>query len=198
MGNALKKKVGPFPVWLLAVVGIIVAWWLYRRASGASGSSGAAVQTQTTSAQAPASPLGDATQAGAPADTGQTTSDLIAALGGEREDLLGALLATQQNVADLATAQISYAQAQTSMGSFNTQTQPAVASDPGGGNTPIYVYVAPTVNPASAASHPAVTTVTGAKQTGASTRYYTYKRDVPLGQNQTVHFLTNRGYFAYG
>lgn len=193
----LKKKLGPLPVWLWAVLGIGAAWFLYRRASGASGSSGAAVQTQQTTAATPAASMGQVTQAGSPADTGQTTSDLVSALGGERQDLLGALLATQSNVSALAQSQIDYARSQTSLGSFNTQTQAAVAAQPGGSMAPVYVYVSPSVSPAASLA-PAVTTVTGAKQTGAATRYFTFKRDVPTGPGQTIHFQHGRGYFAYG
>lgn len=194
--NGLTKKLGPLPIWAWAVAGLAVGYLLYRHFSSVGG--GSPTPEQTVAQQGPSPSLMGATpSAGAPQDTGAATSDLLSSLGGERQDLLGALLQTQQDVVGLANAQIAYAQTNTSLGSFNTQTQPAVASDPGGGNTPVYVYLSPSVAP-SQSLKPATTTVTGAKQTGASTRYYTYKRDVPLGSGQTVHFTSGRGYYAYG
>jgi hypothetical protein len=194
-GSFLTKKVGPVPAWLLLVGLALGGWWLYRRYSGASGSSNAAVETQTTAAATPASSLGDTTQAGAPADTGQSTSDLVTALGGEQSSLLSELESVNQDVVGLASSQLNYASTQTSLGSFNTQTQPAAGTQPGGSNAPVIQYLAPAAVAPQAGAGVTAAPVKATTST-TPTRFYTFKRDVPLASGQTVHFTTGRGYYA--
>lgn len=194
----LTRKVGPLPLWAWVAGGLVVGYLLYKHFAGTLGaSSGAQVQEQQTSAATPDSSMGIAPSAGAPADTGQTTSDYITALGGQQSSLLAAVEQANQDIVGLAQSQISYAQTQTSLGSFSTQTQPVASQAPGGSNAPVIDYVMPQVV-TTPAQMPAAATPSKAKQTAAATRYYTYKRDVPLGKNQTVHFTAGRGYYAYG
>lgn len=199
----LRQKVGPFPLWLWLIAGAIVGWIVYRHVKGSSGSSGQAVQTQQILPQtSDQSALGSATQAGSPSDSGQTTADFLQALGAENTNLLSALETTQTNVIGLAQSQIAAAQTQTSLGSFNQNTQPVAGVEPNS-NAPQVVYVMPQVasspNPTPAVSPTPAPTI---KSTVTSTikpsvtRYYTYKRDVPLGPGQTVHFTSGRGYYA--
>lgn len=198
-GNALTRKLGPLPVWAWTAIGLAVGYVVYKHFTGQSGSGGQAQETQTVAAASPASSLGAAPSAGTSTDTATGASsstdfsDIVDALGGQQAALFGAIEQSNQDVISLAAQQISYAQANTNMGSFQTQTQPAAATQPGGSNAPIMAYVAPSVATSTA---PPAATVKVATKAPAPTRFYTYKRDVPLGPNQTVHFTTGRGYYA--
>jgi hypothetical protein len=141
--NGLTRKLGPLPVWAWAGIGLLAGWYLYRRYTGASGSSGAAVQSQQVAAATPDTSMGASPSAGSPAGNDQTTSDLISSLGGENASLISAFTQVNSDVAGLAASQIAYAQTNSSMGSFNTQTQPAAAPQPGGSNAPLIYYMAP-------------------------------------------------------
>jgi hypothetical protein len=194
--NALTRKVGPLPVWAWAVIVAVVGYVLYRRFSS---SSSAATQltssaTPQQTAASPDSSLGLSPSAGSPSDTGQTTSDLVTALGGQQSNLLAALEAVNQDVVGLAQSQLASLQTQTTAGSFQTQTDASVASQPGGANAPIVYYLSPTV--ANTPTTPAPTNAVVTSAQTKPTRYYTYKSSVPLAHGQTVHFLTGKGYYA--
>lgn len=199
----LAKKAGPVPVWLLLVGLAGAGYWLYRRYQ--SGASSAITATDSSTVASPAASLGLAPSTGTSTDTGTTstgsadtssaTPDLVSALGGQQASLLSELEQVNQDVVGLATSQLNYAQTQTTLGSFNTQTQPAAGSQPGGSNAPVVYYMAPNaVAPQPGAGPAAAAPVKAA--TSTPTRYYTYKRDVPLAGGQTVHFVSGRGYFA--
>lgn len=195
--GSISKKLGPFPRWVWLLLGLLVAVFVFRRMRGGSGGSVQATPTQSLVTSSPDAQMGAVPSAGAPGDTGQTTSDLVSALGGQQASLLQALEAQSQDVLALAQSQIAAAQTQTSLGSFNTQTQPATAPQPGGSNAPAIVYVSPTVytSPGGSASPPSPAPVK-ASSTSTPTKFYTYKRDVKLASGQTVHFRSGRGYYA--
>lgn len=197
--GSLSKKLGPLPRWAWLLIGLVVAFVVYRKVHG-SGGGAASVQTQpgqTLVTSSPDAQMGAVPSAGSPADTGQSTSDLVSALGGQQASLLSALEAANQDVLALAQSQIATAQTQTSLGSFNTQTQPATAPQPGGSNAPAIVYVSPTVYTSpGGSSSPASAAPVKASSTSTPTKFYTYKRDVRLGPGQTVHFRSGRGYYA--
>jgi hypothetical protein len=135
----------------------------------------------------PDTSTGSVPTAGSPDDTGQTTSDLLTALGGQQSNLLSAFEAANQDIVGLAQSQITAAQQQGLSPSTITETQPTVAAQPGGSLAPIIQYVSPTaVSP----------TTTAKPQTSSIARYYTYKTQVPLAKGQTVHFTPGRGYYA--
>lgn len=201
-GSGLTRKVGPLPLWAWLAVAAVVGFVLFRRVGkGSSSGVGPALDNQAPASSSAGvadmgGSLGLAPSAGSPGDTGVTTSDYIAALGGERQDLLGAITAANADVLGLAQSQIAAAQTQTALGSFNTQTQPAVGVEPNS-NTPQIVYVQPQVVTTPAQRPPATTAPVKAMPTVTTpSRYYTYKRDVPLGRGQTVHFAAGRGYYA--
>ncbi len=195
-GSALTRKLGPLPVWAWAAAGLVLGYIVYRHFTGSSGSGGQAQETQTVRSTSPAAALGAATSAGAPSDTGQTTSDYIAALGAQNSSLLQSLEALSSDVAGLAASQISYAQANTNLGSFSTQTGYGVGDMPGGANAPTVTHVAPSV--AGTAGAPAAVHVAAKPAKPAPSRYFTYKRDVKLSPGQSIHFTAGRGYYAYG
>lgn len=195
-GSGLGKKVGPLPLWAWALGSAILLYVAYRYMSGQSGSGGAAQQTQTVSSQTPSDATGLASQPGAPADSGQLTSDYLAALGSQQGSLLQSFEAQNQDVLALAEAQLSAAAGNPAVSPSSTsETQPVGGSQPGGSNAPTIYYVSPQALNPTGSKPAATTTVAKPKQTVVS-RYYTYKRDVPLGPGQTVHFLSGRGYFA--
>lgn len=191
--SPLKNK----KVLIVGAVVLLVGWYLYKRYSNSAASVAATTTPAGTAAAAvdPNASLGASPSAGAPAANDQTTSDLISSLGGENASLIAALTQVDQNVSDLASSQIAYAQTNTNMGSFNTQTQPAAASQPGGSNAPVIYYMAPSAVAPQAGTGPAAAApVKAPNQT--PTRYFSYKRDVPLASGQTVHFTSGRGYYA--
>lgn len=199
----LRRKVGPFPLWLLLLVAAAVAYYLYRRHTNQAGSNAVATQSLVTSSATPSEATGLVPSAGAPAtsssagDTGQSTSDLVSALGGQQASLLQALEATQQNLIELAGMQIAAAQQSPQISpSSTTETQPYTVPQPGGSNAPQVYYLAPNVSGAPSSSAPAPTTAPKPAAKVTPLRYYTYKSQVPLGPNQTVHFTTGRGYYA--
>jgi hypothetical protein len=192
-GSGLSKKVLGMPLWLLAILGLVAGYLLYRYAAGSLGGSSnvAQVNSGATSTSSPTtSPdtsTGSVPTAGSPDDTGQTTSDLLTALGGQQSNLLSAFEAANQDVVGLAQSQITAAQQQGLSPSTITETQPTVAPQPGGSGASIIQYVSPTaVSP----------TTTAKPQTSSIARYYTYKTQVPLAAGQTVHFTPGRGYYA--
>jgi hypothetical protein len=193
--NGLTRKVGPLPLWAWVGGGLLLAYLGYRLLSGRSGSSGPAQQTQTVASQTPSDATGLTTSAGAPADTGQTTSDFLGALGAENANLLQAVEAKNQDVLALAQSQLAAAQSNPQVSPSSTsETQPVTGTQPGGPNAPVYVFVSPQAL-APAASKPPTAGVLKPQPQPVG-RYYTYKRDVPLGPGQTVHFTSGRGYYA--
>lgn len=195
--NALTRKLGPLPVWAWALIALVAGYFVLRRFS--PGSSGATALTSSatpaTTAASPDSSLGLTTTAGSPGDTGQTTSDLVSALGGQQSSLLAALESANQDVVSLAQSQLSALQSQTTAGSFQTQTDAGVGSQPGGSNAPTYVYLSPTVA-GTVTAPPAASMATVRSTQTKPIRYYTYKTQVPLAPGQSVHFTTGRGYYA--
>lgn len=142
----LTRKIGPLPLWAWALIVLVVGYFLYKRFA-ATGSTQSASVPQNTSqpAQDSSGSTGLAPTAGSPTDTGQTTSDLVSALGGQQASLLAALEQANQDVVGLAQSQISALQQGTTAGPFQTQTQPLVGSQPGGSNAPVMAFVSPTV-----------------------------------------------------
>jgi hypothetical protein len=166
-GSGLTKKLGPLPLWAWASIGLLAGWYLYKRYSASAALTAAQVTPAATAAAAtPDTSLGTSASAGAPTATDQTTSDLISSLGGENASLISALTQVNQNVSDLASSQIAYASTNTSLGAFNTQTQPAVASQPGGSNAPVMQYMAPNVVAPQAGPGPAAVTATKSSAAG--------------------------------
>jgi hypothetical protein len=194
--GGLTRKVGPLPLWAWLAGGLVLAYVGYRFLTGSSGSSGPSQQTQTVASQTPPDATGLTTSAGAPADNGQTTQDFLGALGVENSSLLQALEAQNQDVLALAQSQLAAAQGNPAISPSSTsETQPATSTQPGGPNAPMIFYVSPqAVVPTS--SKPAAATVVKPAKQPVSARYFTYKRDVPLGPGQTVHFQSGRGYYA--
>ncbi len=192
--NALTRKVGPLPVWAWALIVAVVGYVVYKRFAQ-TGSSGATVPVGASQPATDSSgSLGLTTTAGSPADTGQTTSDLVSALGGQQASLLSALEAQSQDVLALAQSQINAVQTQTSLGSFQTETQPVATTIPGTGNAPAISYVNPTVANTTSTPTGAIATVTSAVT--KPLRYYTYRAQVPLAHGQSIHFTSGRGYYA--
>jgi len=88
----LSKKLGPLPVWAWGIIGVVTVYVLYRYAAGTFGSSGAAQETQQVrNVSSPGQAVGLNPQAGSPQDTGQTTQDLMTALGAQQSVLFDAL-----------------------------------------------------------------------------------------------------------
>lgn len=195
-GGGLGRKFGPLPLWAWLGGGLLLAYVGYRFLTGSSGSGGAAQQTQTVSSQTPASATGLVPTAGSSGDTGQTSSDLLSALGSQQASLLQAFEAQNQDVLGLAQSQIAAAQSMPQISPSSTsETQPVSASQPGGANAPIVYYVSPQALAPTSSAPAAAQTATKAKPPTVS-RYFTYKRDVPLGPGQSVHFQAGRGYYA--
>lgn len=160
-GSGLGRKVGPLPLWAWVLVGIVGGYFALKliRGGSSSGASAATDNQSSASSPSPSSSMGVAPSAGSPSDTGTATSDLLSSFGSQQESLLSALEAANQDVVGLAQAQIQYAQTQTSMGSFQTQTQPLVATDPYA-NAPQYVYVQPSAVTAAPSAPPAASVAT--------------------------------------
>jgi hypothetical protein len=195
-GSGLGRKLGPLPLWAWLAGGLVLGYIGWRYLTGSSGSSGPAQQLQTTAAQTPAAATGNLPTAGSPADTGQTTSDLVSALGGQQANLLQAFEAQNQDVLALAQSQIAAAQANPQISPSSTsETQPQMSLQPGGANVPTITFVSPQAL-APVASQPAAATTVKPKPQPVVSQYYTYKRDVPLKGGQTVHYTPSRGYYA--
>jgi hypothetical protein len=196
-GSGLTRKLGPLPLWAWALIGLAGGYFLYKRMAGTGGPSAVASQAAQTSAETAPSSTGLTGSAGSPSDTGQMSSDLISALGGQQATILQELEATNQDVLGLAASQISAAQANGVSPSSTTETQPVTGQQPGGSNSPTYYFLSPSLSGAPAASKPATTaSVAPQPKPGVATKYFTYKRDVPLAGGQTVHFTSGRGYYA--
>lgn len=197
-GGMLTRKVGPLPLWVWGLLVVAVVYLLYRRLSSSPSGTAQAAQIPTIASSTPDTSLGNVPTAGSPSDTGATSSDLLTALGGQQSSLLQALEAQNQDVLGLAQSQIAALQSQTTTGPFNTQTQPAAGSQPGGSNAPLIVYVSPTV--ANTPTSPAVKSSTPAQtRSTIATKYYTYKRDALAaagGNAGNVHFSSGRGYYV--
>jgi hypothetical protein len=197
---AAKKK-GKLPVWAWAILGVVLLYFAYRFLSSGSLSALSSPSASTTSSTAPTDTTtssdgstGLTPSAGSPTDSGQLSSDLVSALGGQQASLLSALETQNQDVLGLAQSQIAAAQANGTSPSTTSETQPVNGQQPGGSNAPVVTYVSPqALAPTSSKPPPAQKATVKAP---AATRYYTYKRDVPLASGQTVHFLTGRGYYA--
>ncbi len=108
MPNLLTQKMGPLPRWAWGLILLVVGYVLYRYASGSFGSSARAQETQLIPTGS-ASPLGLNPSAGSPGDTGQTTQDLLGALGTQQASLLASLSEQRQAVMDFTTAQANQA-----------------------------------------------------------------------------------------
>jgi hypothetical protein len=175
-GKGLTKKVGPFPVYVYLIgVGIVVLYLYYRHrnSSGQSvaTSAGGYVQPQPASG-VDVVPSGNAnTTTG---DTGTSSSQPV--------DFPNDY-ATQT---DLASA----------IDTINNDTVAAIAG---------ITFPQPTVNitvptgPGSPVSKTTTASKTAAKTAAAvktPTRYYTYKKNVPLRKGQTLHFTSGKGYYA--
>lgn len=198
-GGGLGKKVGPLPLWAWVIGGVLLLYVAYRFMTGSSGSSGSAVQTQTTQASTPSDATGLVPTAGSAGDTGQTTSDLVSALGGQQQSLLDALEAKNQDVLALAQSQINAAQGNPQVSpSSTTETLPMTGQQPGGSNSPIYVYVSPSATSPNS-STPNTTNAPKTSTPPAPSRYYTYKSDAlkaAKGVQTNVHFKTGYGYYV--
>jgi hypothetical protein len=194
--GGLGRKLGPLPLWAWLAGGLVLGYIGWRYLTGSSGSAGPAQQTQTTAAQTPVSATGNLPTAGSPADTGQTTSDLVSALGGQQANLLQAFEAQNQDVLALAQSQIAAAQQSPQISPSSTsETQQVASQQPGGANVPIITFVSPQAL-APVSSQPAAATTVKPKPQPVVSQYYTYKRDVPLKSGQTVHYTPGRGYYA--
>lgn len=191
--GGLTRKLGPLPVWAWALIVLVLGYVFYKRFSSSSSPATAQTSSAKQPQADPGSALGLTPSAGSPSDTGQSTSDLVTALGGQQASLLAALETQTQDVLSLAQSQIYAAQTQTSLGSFQTETQAQVAAIPGTGNAPAISYVSPSV-----VNTPTVPAGSSAKVTSppAALHYYTYKTSVPLRPGQSVHFTSGRGYYA--
>lgn len=186
-----KGKILGMPVWLVIVLGVVLLYVVYRLfVSGSGGTAGttSVAQENTPSTNDQPASTGAVTTAGSPGDTGQSTSDLLTALGGQQSNLLDALATQESDVVGLAQSQLTAAQQQGLSPSTTTQTQPLLTSQPGGSFAPIISYASPTAVAPTQTAKPAVVS--------SPTHYYTFKNQVPLKQGQTLHYTKGRGYYA--
>ncbi len=200
--SGLKKKVGPLPLygWVLIVLAVAAYFLFFRK--GTVGSSTAPETSASIPVQSSADQsAGLVPSAGAPSDSGSSTSDLLNAYGAETANLTGALLQTQANVVALAQAQQGSLFAGTAVPSNSTADGSLVGSQPGGANAPTFNFSFPGITntatkPVAAAAKTTVSAASTAKKAATPIKYQTYKRDVVLKPGQTVHFTTGRGYYA--
>lgn len=199
--SGLKRKVGPLPLYAWVVVAVLlVGYFLFFRKGSA-----AAQTAPETAADIPVQSAADQAtglvpSAGSSADTGSSTSDLLAAYGAENSNLTGALLQTQQNVIALAQAQQSALAATTAVVPNEHSDFAQIIPQPGGPNAPMISYPSPATSTVTKPVVKAATTVKSAGSTAKTAatpvKYQTYKRDVVLKAGQTVHFKTGSGYYA--
>jgi hypothetical protein len=187
----LRRKIGPLPLWAWLGIAAVLGYLLYRHFSS-GGTASQIVQTTPqpvnagTASTVPTTDLGGATSAGAPADTGATTSDYLSTLGAQNDTLVSALLTQEQDVAANAQAQLAALSSTTTAGSFQTQTQPTIATEPNSG-APIVGYVAPSVAagtstpaPAAAATKSSAASSTGGQPFGGVVSHRTLKNGAIL------------------
>lgn len=203
-GSGLKKKIGPLPLFAWVVVAVLlVGYFLFFRKGSASAqtapSTAADIPVQSTADQS----AGLVPSAGSSADSGSSTSDLLAAYGAENSNLTGALLQTQQNVVALATSQQNALASTSAVNSSDTSNGVIASTQPGGSNAPSFSFSFPNITSTDTVAKPAAKTAATVKSAGSTAKtaatpvkYQTYKRDVVLKQGQTVHFRTGSGYYA--
>lgn len=196
-GSGLGRKVGPLPLWALIVLGALAGWFILRRVGGQSSAT-----TGSAAAPAPSSYSSGADQGLVPAagsSGGASTGDLVSTLGGQQQSLIEGLISSEQNVVQLAQAQQSSLLTTTATAPVDTSGGAAVQPQPGGSNAPQFTFVFPRLpanTQASTAPASKVKTAPVAAKTSPATKYFTYKRQVPLKSGQTVHFAHGKGYYA--
>jgi hypothetical protein len=178
-GKGLSKKRGPFPTYVWAIIGaVIVLGYIYYRRKKNTSSTSAGSLDQTVIPSGVISPnQNDGASGGTTSDSG--SPNVFPSDYASQTDLATAVGAIEDNTAS-AIAAITF-----------PQPQPT-PSNP----TPVNVTL--TV-PTSKVSQSTTTSKTAAKKaaaTSAPTKYYTYKKNVPLKAGQSIHYTAKKGYYA--
>lgn len=209
MKGFLSRKVGPLPMWTWLALGTIVSWYVWKRMR--SGSAAAATTDLVPTAGTPGS-MGQVPSAGAPADNGAATADLLSAYGQQQSDLIAAL---GQQVSALSAASSTLASSAAQMSSFagaqgqgaaalDTSTAATTSPQPGGSNAPTFQFVFPNITGSTTATKPAVkgspkpAAKSKPKPVAPSTapKYETFQKNVKLKRGQKVHFRAGKGFYA--
>lgn len=171
-GKGLKKKFGPFPVYvyLLAVVAI-VGFIIYRKRQGSTSVAG----SQNQQVIPIAIPSGG--QSGQGVTTGTSST------GGTD---------TTPTPVEFPTDYVTQTDFQSGIDQLDTDFSKAVASIT---FPPPNITITP---PAVTVINQTAKSKTAAKKAvpAVQTRYYTYKKNVPLKPGQKIHFTKGKGYYA--
>lgn len=179
-GGLLKKKVGPLPLPVLVIVGLLGIFIIYKMRKPTSSTTGVD-STATVTPTTTVTPQ-QAASAGSPNGTSTFDPSQLAGLFPTdyvtQSDLQSQLDSLGSNVGSQIAA-ITFPPPQITV---NVPPPTAPASTPA-------------QTPAPAPQKPVGSTV---KNPVASTptKYFTYKKNVILSHGQTVHFTTGKGYYA--
>lgn len=186
--RTLKEKKGPLPVWAWALIVAVGAFLAYRRYAG-SATSPASSTTST--------PTGSAVSDQTPVTSGDTGSPPASGQGSAADNVNDTLLSQLSGLGssvDALTAAVQTTPAFSGAGGDFSGSSGAMVYDyppiSDTGSTSTGNGAVPATSTTPAVTHPA------AKVASTPTRYYTYKKNVPLAKGQALHFTTGKGYYA--
>lgn len=185
-GKGLSKKIGPFPLWSLIVIAVVLIGFIILR-KRSSGSTNATTDNASGFLSPNVQPIDNA-QAGQPSMNSAPASGLDQSTLDALTSAIGASQPTDYVTKTDLSGQLNDLQ-------DSLSADIASATFPGAGSSPLKTT---TTAAKPQASKP---TATPTKKTTASApkpavKYYTYKKDVPLKKGQTLHFTTGKGYYA--
>lgn len=187
-GKGLSKKIGPFPLWSLLAVGILLVLVIVMRRRSAN-----AATATTDNASGFLTPQGnvapiDNASAGQPSTNSAPSSGLDQSTLDALTSAIGA-----STPSDYVTSTDLQQQLDQLGNSVGAQIASATLQ-------PLQVTVKTTAaTPTSTKTTKAKTVAPGTKtgtKSKAAVKYYTLKKNVPLKKGQTLHFTHGKGYYA--
>lgn len=187
-GKGLTKKVGPFPAYFWVIAGglIIVLYYYYRHRRASGNQIASSLNQQVIPSGVIVPHQGTVTD--------QNQNPIVPAQG--TTDQMGSTIGTGL---DTTTTPVTYpydyvtnTDLQSGLNNLNDQVAADIAA---------ITFPAPTttviMQPPQVQEHTTKTKVAAKKALPPTpTKYYTYKKNVPLRAGQTLHFAKNKGYYA--